>query len=505
MTMYKQCIILITASLGSWLSFAQDTLIYNHQNNIHLKDGASIYVEGSVYNHSTINSLIGLYDGSELHIEKDFHNNGNLDCGPDDKGVLRFFGNGTSHLRGNYAFPQNGIGKLVIDKGFQVRVVANSVIRVEDSLIFEGGILQTGSFFHIAIPKPDSGRIKGFTQPGVASDDKYVYGSIRQAISPSLPYYDFPVGGSHLNLGYQLLRVKPRSLGTYNYIEVSFQPPSFPLSQPSNVNECGAIYSCVLTDHGNWKIFTPDSIHFDLQAMPRNFTADCGTGVYTLASSDTALDGQSCTAYVGSLDDRRGTLVYRENVLQTDRLFITGSLTPFPVEWLYFQARKEGHDAHLSWGTSNEQNHDYFLVEKSTDMENFEAIGRVKQPDSDPNTYSFVDKNVGVKEAFYRIKQVDLNGSYDYSQVRSLRFDNFAFAIGPNPSRGTITIYLPENIPGKLELLLFNHLGQEVFSREIEPRYKQPLNLEHLANGSYSYQFRQNGVLVKNGLLQKLP
>jgi hypothetical protein len=118
-----------------------------------------------------------------------------------------------------------------------------------------------------------------------------------------------------------------------------------------------------------------------------------------------------------------------------------------PVELLFFNAAlKNKQTAHLTWATSSELNADYFSVEKSQNGKDFTAVGKVKAVgnSSQKNDYFYDDLVLNSdKIIYYRLKQLDLNGAFKYTQVVAISLQNEhqdGVKIYPNPAKNTITI-----------------------------------------------------------------
>ena len=101
-----------------------------------------------------------------------------------------------------------------------------------------------------------------------------------------------------------------------------------------------------------------------------------------------------------------------------------------------FNVAAEGSGAFLYWQTSGEVNSDHFEIEQSTDSRNWRRIGSVAAHEiSFENAdYTFSDSNPGLGLVYYRLKMVDLDGSFAYSAIRKLLLENDAeTAVFPNP------------------------------------------------------------------------
>ncbi len=106
-----------------------------------------------------------------------------------------------------------------------------------------------------------------------------------------------------------------------------------------------------------------------------------------------------------------------------------------PVTLVSFTAKPEGNTALLSWITIEETGSDYFEVQVSADLKNWRSLGKI-QTHGDSNQkqeYSFTDNGPGLQTGFYRLRMVDLDGTFTYSPVRSLVFDSPDVILYPNP------------------------------------------------------------------------
>ncbi len=99
--------------------------------------------------------------------------------------------------------------------------------------------------------------------------------------------------------------------------------------------------------------------------------------------------------------------------------FVTGGgASPLPVEFLFFQSSTADY-VKLTWATASEKDNDRFEVERSDDGEFFYSIGDVQGSGTvnERVDYSFVDFSAIASVSYYRLKQVDFDGVYEYSQT----------------------------------------------------------------------------------------
>ncbi|MBO9611802.1 MAG: T9SS type A sorting domain-containing protein [Dyadobacter sp.] len=141
-----------------------------------------------------------------------------------------------------------------------------------------------------------------------------------------------------------------------------------------------------------------------------------------------------------------------------------------PVTMAYFNAAKEGNTANLTWATTEEMNNTGFEIQRSADARKWQAIGFVENQTADGNsknllTYGFADATPLAGTNYYRLKQIDTDGSYAYSSIAAVRFesDKNALSVYPNPAtEGRLSLTLPQSGPYKLSV--YNVTGMEVLS-----------------------------------------
>lgn len=120
------------------------------------------------------------------------------------------------------------------------------------------------------------------------------------------------------------------------------------------------------------------------------------------------------------------------------------SIVPLPVELVNFEVSKlENHNL-LSWRTKTELNNDYFIVQRSLDGELWETIGFVdgNGTSNTEHIYYFEDRIIESGISYYRFKQVDFDGAFQFSPIRSINRskENNSTDLYPVPSHGGFTI-----------------------------------------------------------------
>jgi hypothetical protein len=149
--------------------------------------------------------------------------------------------------------------------------------------------------------------------------------------------------------------------------------------------------------------------------------------------------------------------------------YLTGSPTPLPVELTAFSATAAGPAAvRLAWATASEKNSAAFDVERSADGRAFARVGTLAAAGSSatPRSYELLDGKLpaGTPLLYYRLRQVDQDGTFAYSPVRTVALVGAAagLALFPNPVHGSATT-LTGAQPGAVVTVL-DALGRQVLT-----------------------------------------
>ena len=175
-----------------------------------------------------------------------------------------------------------------------------------------------------------------------------------------------------------------------------------------------------------------------------------------------------------------GTLDAVGNNISLSGINVFGILTVgdpsiFPVEWLDFIAYPERGDIVLEWSTAQEINNDFFSVERSVDGVIFSSIAKVEGAGTtnEIQHYKYKDNeglSFNTSTLYYRIRQIDLNGQFDYSNVVEVTLDETPLIdidAYPSPfeSEVNINVYLPE--PSVANVRVLNMNGRELWKKQI--------------------------------------
>ncbi|MCU0445640.1 MAG: T9SS type A sorting domain-containing protein [Microscillaceae bacterium] len=166
------------------------------------------------------------------------------------------------------------------------------------------------------------------------------------------------------------------------------------------------------------------------------------------------------------------------NVLETDdaqaafSTWTVGSASlPLPVRLVAFKVEKNGlNQAKITWQTTEEVDNQGFSIEKSPDGISFQAVGwaDAKGRLGQITDYQWIDRDF-TTSSYYRLKQVDKTGAYNYSRVvfAESADNNSVFKVFPNPIQDKINlnVNLADNTPVKIQIL--DTQGKTVFENEL--------------------------------------
>ncbi|GAA4032970.1 hypothetical protein GCM10022409_16590 [Hymenobacter glaciei] len=155
------------------------------------------------------------------------------------------------------------------------------------------------------------------------------------------------------------------------------------------------------------------------------------------------------------------------------RFTVSNRANPLPVELSYFAAERQGSAARLRWSTAMEKNNDRFEVESSTDGSGFQRIATVaaRGTSGQGAAYEATDPNIaryGASLVYYRLRQVDRNGTESFSPVRVITATLFAalrLQAYPNPFAEAVMLALDAPEAGTANLMLRDGLGRTVWQQ----------------------------------------
>lgn len=144
-------------------------------------------------------------------------------------------------------------------------------------------------------------------------------------------------------------------------------------------------------------------------------------------------------------------------------------------------AKVQNNQTQITWSVATQSNNEKYIVNHSTDGSNFSSIGEIAGDGTNNETkhYEYIHTSPSIGVNYYRIKQVDYDGKYSYSDIASVRYDgNGETKIFPNPTSSEVTIATLE--PASIQI--FDVYGRVLSKQEIQEG-QNTINLAELPTG----------------------
>ena len=179
----------------------------------------------------------------------------------------------------------------------------------------------------------------------------------------------------------------------------------------------------------------------------------------------------------------------------TSIVLVSKNTTTLPVKLANFLVKKENSSVRLNWETYSENNSDHFEIERSSFGRGFVKIGEIAAAGYSNRSlnYQFIDNNPGSGVNIYRLKQVDKDNKFDYSETRWIKFDETKNEFYVYPTITTGKIYLQSN--DWISIDLFDMKGVRLFSKRITNN--DQLDLGNYPVGTYLLRNRSDGKTYK--------
>ncbi|HEV2482755.1 MAG TPA: T9SS type A sorting domain-containing protein [Puia sp.] len=184
------------------------------------------------------------------------------------------------------------------------------------------------------------------------------------------------------------------------------------------------------------------------------------------------------------------------------------SLFVLPLNISSFNASAEGNSAVLQWTAATQINTDHYDVQYSQDGSGWESIGEVKvsgDPDMAGN-YNYVQYSPATGSAFYRIAQVNTDGSVSYTSIQRLSFGGLAGGLNfyPNPAHGQVTIASSAAATDNIKSVQLLSIDGRVLQVATGFRSGDSFDLSSYPAGVYIFAVRNNDGTTQTSKVQKL-
>ncbi len=208
------------------------------------------------------------------------------------------------------------------------------------------------------------------------------------------------------------------------------------------------------------------------------FTGASGTAPYTFTYNLNGGANQTIVTTVGNMvtlavpTNATGNFVYtlvsvadiNGSQLQSGTATVNVTTNPQPVTLISFTGVLENNGNRLKWATASEQNNRHFELQRRGDDSSFESIATINgYGTTNVNQfYNYLDKTSPFKTSYYRLKQIDFDGKFEYSNMVAVK-SNFTakITIYPNPFTVDVNISLSEVLKPNTKVFLYDVFGRK--------------------------------------------
>lgn len=168
-----------------------------------------------------------------------------------------------------------------------------------------------------------------------------------------------------------------------------------------------------------------------------------------------------------------------------------------PVNWSRnIEAKQVNESIFINWSVAQQINNEKFVIEYSRDSKNFVKIGKEmgEVNFSEEKDYHYIDHSPTLGSNYYRVKQVDLDGTYEYSNIAYVDYqptDQSQISIYPNPVYNNLSI----TSSYKSNVIIYNHFGSIVKQIELKEG-NNVVDMSGFIEGFYIFR-TENGMVVK--------
>ena len=423
--------------------------------------------------------------GTSLNVFGNFINHGTFN--PNDA-QISFIGNNVAAISGG------DYQTLVINNTTPDGIALQDTVTVTGTLTLNNGIVNTNGNL-ISITNPSAAAIANF------GEDNYINGILQRAINDTNTY-SFPVGDDVI---YARVDIKARGgTGGVTSLKVQF------INKPGDDEGLDLNFNGVNINSvhpaGIWLI-EPDqqplfgggiSGDYELTFHLDGFPNLSNYNFYVLTRHDSSTQAQdwNVASQVSGNQIVDGKLVVSGITHFSQWGIGEGGGNSLPVKMTEFKAvPADNKYIQLRWTTETEIDNSGFLVERSTDGEEYRSLGFVpgNGNSTEMHSYTFNDKNVEArKRYYYRLKQIDNDGASEYSKVvtaqlggdKQQRIGEFI----PNPTSSIANVEIYSALDQKVTFEFKNTLGQEVKKGDVLLRKgsnSYRLDVSDLSSGNY--------------------
>jgi hypothetical protein len=352
-------------------------------------------------------------------------------------------------------------------------VQLNTPVSLTHGLTLTNGLLTTSSTNSLTLPN-------GVSLTG-GSATSYVNGPLIHPVAALSGTRVFPIGKNGAYRPVTLALTQNAATAT-TYTGEVFAGPAPTRTLPAGIVSLSATryYTISCGNNGNVSSAT--------------VTLNYGTDENTVDNSILRIvksNGPSAWVNIGGMGSAPNTGTITSGSFSSFSDFVIGfSSFPLPLHWLSFKGSEKNGAIMLDWQTSDESDCSYFSIERSLNRVDWEEIDKVNCKNGLLNSYSFSD-NIFYQQAFYRIKLVNRDGSFNYSTIVTIRTVSEAgIRILQNPvsKNGQLTCLVDNAalmMTANWNVSIIDYHGRTMLSEKRNADNKLTLSTSRFSPGSY--------------------
>jgi len=184
--------------------------------------------------------------------------------------------------------------------------------------------------------------------------------------------------------------------------------------------------------------------------------------------------------------------------------------TELPVELISMDVSCQQGSAEIEWTTATEYNNDHFVLEKSSDLHTFTEVARLQSPgfSLQPIKYNYTDHSWSPEDKYYRLKQVDFDGSQTVIATEPMQCDGLNSEKGfvhvyENPCHNNLNIKLENTRHNSVEIILYDSHGKVVYAKTGTAECLFRIDMSKYDPGLYVLKTQTNKALYMNKIVKR--
>ncbi|MCS6991142.1 MAG: hypothetical protein NZL95_04700 [Chitinophagales bacterium] len=376
-------------------------------------------------------------------------------------------------------------------------------LNVTGTLTLTNGRIATNTH-EVNVTNPATTSVNG------GSASSYVDGNLRRSVN-STGSYNFPVGQSSSGKGFQRVNVNFTSPTNVTNLLVRFS--SYAIVPPAlGVNDCGFNYNMPALDNGYWSITSTPAMTSGQYTITLYNTAGTYTNATGALNWTVMRNAGGGWGLMGNCAASTVNQVVRTGLTAFSDFGTAQASLNLPVELVSFEGSVVAEGNLLSWHTASEHQNSHFVLEHSLEGTHFRPLAIIwgAGTTTEPQQYSHLHLRPEPRLNYYRLQQVDEDGSVAYSSVIVLDNSHQQYpnvTVQPNPTEGTMHLLIRTPVTQEVSVDITDVLGKSVyrFSQELQQGEYQVDALLEGQPGIYlvAVTFHQSGMHELHRIVKK--